>query len=63
MSNHSDDQRKRWEERQRGLEQVREMLGAALVAHEMTDEQSYEALLAIAVEDAYAETEDTCGTA
>lgn len=44
MSDHSDDQRKKWEERQRGLEQVRKMLGEALVAHEMSDAESQEVM-------------------
>ena len=35
------------------------MLGQALVAHTMTDEESYEAMLVIAVDDAFAESENT----
>jgi hypothetical protein len=47
MTEHSDDDQRKWEERQRGLEQVREMLGQALIAHEMSDEESYEAMINI----------------
>jgi hypothetical protein len=45
-----DDDQRRKEERQRGLEQVHGMLGEALVAHEMTDEDSYMAMLDIEAE-------------
>lgn len=61
--NTPDDQRKRREERQRGLDQVREMLGQALVAPTMTDAESAEALLVIAVEDAYAGVDGDLGDA
>jgi hypothetical protein len=52
-----DDQRKR-EQRQRMHDEIRRIAAEMTMAHTMTDEESAEALLAIAVEDAFAGIED-----
>jgi hypothetical protein len=50
MTDHNSDQQKR-EQRKRQLDEVSRILGEALVAHSMTDQESEEAMLAIAVDD------------
>lgn len=52
MTDHSGDQPPlSKQERQRMLEQVREMLGEALVAHELSDAESVEAMNNIVLDD------------
>jgi hypothetical protein len=58
-----DDDQRKWEQRQRDHQQLREILGAALVAHTMSDQESAEALLVIDVESAYADIDDDLGDA
>ncbi len=59
MSHSDDDQRKR-AHREREHQQLRQMLAEAKMAHTMSDEESYEAMLVIAVDDAF-ESEDKLG--
>jgi len=61
MTAHSDDDQRKRAQREREHQQLREMLSQALVAHTMTDEESYAAMLVIAVEDAYADIDDDLG--
>lgn len=49
------------QERQRMHDQIREMHGQALTAHTMSDAESIEAMLVIAVENVFAGIEDDLG--
>lgn len=47
----TDDQPLTKEQRQQIHDQIRQILGAALVAHELTNEESYEALIVLDIEE------------
>jgi hypothetical protein len=61
MSHTSDDDQRKREQRKRMHDQIREMLGQALVAHTMSDEESIEALLILDLESAFAGIDDDLG--
>jgi hypothetical protein len=61
MSDTDDDDQRKWEQRQRGLDEIRRIHGEALVAHSMTDQESAEALLVLDLEDAYADIDKRLG--